>query len=80
MGGGAHMQWVATCTLLYRIILLWSLFVLSVQFNINATHRFYSSCKLHLVWHAVRTLSAGVCKQWTGLLEWITGLDYWTDL
>ena len=23
---------------------------------------------------------AGVCKQWTGLLDWITGLDYWTDL
>ena len=23
---------------------------------------------------------SGVCKQWTGLLEWITGLDSWTDL
>ena len=22
----------------------------------------------------------GVCKQWTGLLEWIIGLDYWTNL
>ena len=25
-------------------------------------------------------LQTGVCKQWIGLLEWITGLDYWTDL
>ena len=22
----------------------------------------------------------GVCKQWTGQLDWITGLDYWTAL
>ena len=22
----------------------------------------------------------GVCKQWTGLLDWNTGLDYWTAL
>ena len=22
----------------------------------------------------------GVCKQWTGLLDWNTGLDYWTGL
>ena len=29
---------------------------------------------------AVALQCLGVCKQWTGLLEWITGLDYWTDL
>ena len=22
----------------------------------------------------------GVCIHWTGLLDWTTGLDYWTDL
>ena len=22
----------------------------------------------------------GVCIRWTGLLDWTTGLDYWTDL
>ena len=26
------------------------------------------------------TCTAGVCKQWTGQLDWITGLDYWTAL
>ena len=26
------------------------------------------------------SMAQGVCKLWTGLLEWITGLDYWTDL
>ena len=25
-------------------------------------------------------ITTGVCKQWTGLLDWITRLDYWTDL
>lgn len=23
---------------------------------------------------------AGACKLWTGLLEWITGLDYWSRI
>ena len=25
-------------------------------------------------------LYRGVCIHWTGLLDWTTGLDYWTDL
>ena len=25
-------------------------------------------------------MQAGVSVHWTGLLDWITGLDYWTEL
>ncbi len=25
------------------------------------------------------TIEWGVCNRWTGLLDWTTGLDYWTD-
>ena len=29
---------------------------------------------------AIHTTYRGVTIQWTGLLDWNTGLDYWTDI
>ena len=30
--------------------------------------------------HAEQPWNWGVSIHWTGLLDWTTGLDYWTDL
>ena len=29
---------------------------------------------------SVRVAGTGVCKQWTGLLDWNTELEYWSGL
>jgi len=33
----------------------------------------YSASKIRLCWE-------GTYKHWTGVLEWTTGLEYWTDI
>ena len=33
-----------------------------------------------LYFSAIHVMQWGVTIQWTGLLDWNTGLDYWTDL
>ena len=45
-------------------------------------------CQVHAIGKAIRPLfpdletymCTGVTIQWTGLLHWNTGLDYWTDI
>ena len=36
------------------------------------------TCTVHIVY--IHVVLGGVTIQWTGLLDWNTGLDYWTDI